>query len=144
MRTWDDNKYTYCIGVDPGTKTGLGVWNKQKKVFDWLGSCMIHEAMAKIEAYVNAGHTVKVFVEDARLRKWFGKGAAAKMQGAGSVKRDASIWEAWLKDKGIPYEMKHPGRGMTKMRREIFAQLTKYSGHTNEHSRDAGMMVFGM
>ena len=84
-----------------------------------------------------------VIFEDARLRKWYGSKSDAKLQGAGSVKRDSSIWEDFLKDKGIPFQGIHPLQGLTKLTSVYFKRITKWDGKTSEHSRDAAMLVIG-
>ncbi len=66
-----------------------------------------------------------------------------KQQGAGSVKRDCKIWEDFLTDLDIPFEMVAPRKGMTKYSAAAFKKLTGYEGKTSEHARDAAMLVFG-
>jgi hypothetical protein len=96
-----------------------------------------------VEAIENK-HDLQVVFEDARQRTWFGKGDTnAKAQGAGSVKRDCSIWEDFCKDYGIPYWAKPPVKGATKVSAEYFKMVSHYQGRTSEHSRDAAMLVIG-
>ena len=66
-----------------------------------------------------------------------------RLQGVGSVKRDASIWEGFLSDLGVWFEMVAPKRNVTKISHESFVNITKWKGRTNEHKRDAAMLVFG-
>ena len=95
------------------------------------------------------GVRLYVRVEDPRQRTWFGtenmsrEEERKKLQGVGSVKRDASIWEAYLKDLGVWFEMVAPKRNLTKITHETFVNITKWKGRTNEHKRDAAMLVFG-
>lgn len=87
---------------------------------------------------------VEVVFEDARQRTWFGHGDTdAKKQGAGSVKRDCSIWEDFCKDYGIPFWAKPPVKGATKVSADYFKMVSHYQGRTSEHSRDAAMLVIG-
>ena len=44
---------------------------------------------------------------------------------------------------GVEFEMVAPKRNITKMSQEYFKQLTGWKKQTNEHSRDAAMLVFG-
>lgn len=141
---WNQEKCTVCIGIDSGVQTGLAIWNKTKQRFDILQTTTITRAMEIVRQYVLAGHTVTVYVEDARQRKWFGDNAEAKRQGAGSVKRDASTWQSFLAENKIPYEMKHPAKGMTKLTKEVFIKMTGYTGLSSVHSRDAAMLVYKM
>lgn len=89
-----------------------------------------------------------VRVEDARQRTWVPwqkneKYERGKREGAGSVKRDAKIWEDFLKDLGIPFEMVAPKKNKTKVSDAYLQQLTGYAGKTSQHARDAAMLVIG-
>jgi hypothetical protein len=76
----------------------LPLWNVVDKCFYSITTLKIDEAME----YVLELHRViplsRIFVrfEDARLRKWFGKAGKEQLQGAGSIKRDCTIWEDFL------------------------------------------------
>lgn len=137
-------KYKYYIGIDTGTNTGFSVWNRDEKRLMMVASIKIHNAMKKIEGLQHTPGGIFVRVEDARLRKWFGKNSSAKLQGAGSIKRDCTIWEDFLKDLGVDYEMVAPKNNKTKTTADYFQRLTKWSGQTNEHARDAAMLVYGL
>ena len=129
------------IGVDPGVKTGVAIWDCFKKEFIAIETLKIHDAFEQIE-YFNQYHDIKVFVEDARQRKWFGNNSNQKQQGAGSIKRDCKIWDDFLNDKEIDHVFIHPQKGMTKLNDDKFKKLTKWNRRTSEHSRDAAMIVF--
>lgn len=140
---------SHFIGIDCGVKTGFAVWIKYDKRLEHVESCKIHEAMDHIEV-LNSLYPGQIYirVEDARLRKWIPEGKNEKAErgrreGAGSVKRDAIIWEDFLTDKGIPFEMVAPKDNKTKLNSKTFQQYTGYKGITNEHMRDAAMLVFG-
>ena len=66
-----------------------------------------------------------------------------RRQGAGSVKRDSQIWEDFLSDNGIRFEMRAPKNNTTKLSADVFKALTKWPKRTNSHERDAAMLVFG-
>jgi hypothetical protein len=134
-------KYNYYIGIDCGVNTGFAVWNKSMKKFIRLDTLAIHEAMAFVKNYCYLN--VFVRVEDAKQRKWFGDRSNAKQQGAGSVKRDCKIWEDFLTDLKVDFEMVAPRKGMTKHTAETFRKITGYSGKTSNHARDAAMLVYG-
>ena len=132
-----------CIGIDPGTHTGVAVWDTREGKFLSLETLPIHRAMVEV-LNLRIGRDIQVVFEDARQRTWFGKGDTnAKLQGAGSVKRDCSIWEDFCKDYGIPYWAKPPVKGATKVSAEYFKMVSHYTGRTSEHSRDAAMLVIG-
>lgn len=132
------------IGIDTGTHTGLAVWDSEQQEFLEIHTLKIHQAMEIVVWYYQfTDHKCKVIFEDARQRTWFGERSNAKLQGAGSVKRDSSIWEDFLKDWGIEYWAKPPQKGATKLSEQTFKAITKYQGKTSEHARDAGMLVYG-
>lgn len=141
------------IGIDPGTTTGVCVWDAKawQILLITSGSIleMIELVRERVRTITAAGDHALVVVEDARKRRRFDKmdleqekyGAAVR-EGAGSIKRDSAIWEEFLKASGIPYEMRQP-RG-TKQKAEEFERLTGYTKRTNTHERDATNAVFGL
>lgn len=141
--------YKYYIGIDAGTTTGLCVWERDEKHIKQLESMPIHKAMNEI-SYWNRFAPGQVFVrlEDARLRSWVPRqknesAERGRREGAGYVKAHCAIWEAFLKDLGVPHELVAPKNNKTKVKAEYFAKLTGYTERTNEHMRDAAMLVFG-
>lgn len=143
-------KYRYFIGIDCGVKTGIGIWDRKEKAFSYISTVMIHQAMRTTEEwkrlFVDAGIFVRV--EDARLRTWVPKektekGERGRREGAGSVKRDARIWEDFLTELGLDFEMVAPKNNTTKVSVEYFHRVTGYDKLTSKHARDAGMLVCG-
>lgn len=134
-----------CIGIDPGTHTGIAIWDTREGRFLSLETLPIHQAMVKVMVWKdNVGDDLQVVFEDARQRTWFGHGDTnAKLQGAGSVKRDCSIWEDFCRDYNISYWAKPPIKGATKVSADYFKMVSHYQGRTSEHSRDAAMLVIG-
>ena len=141
-----------CIGIDPGTHTGVAVWDSREGKFLSLETLPVHRALEIVKEMASPfwhmdklyNEKIEVVFEDARQRTWFGRGDTnAKAQGAGSVKRDCSIWEDFCKDYGIPFQAKHPVKGATKVSAEYFKMISGYQGRTSEHSRDAAMLVIG-
>lgn len=141
----------YYIGIDTGVNTGIAIWDNRKRSLLQVETMKIHQAMELVRKYKEValvnGTSLIVRVEDARQRKWFGYNTPqkdrAKLQGAGSVKRDASIWEDYLKDLDVEFQMVAPKNNATKLTSERFKALTGWKKQTNEHSRDATMLVFG-
>lgn len=142
----DRNKYRYYIGIDPGTNTGLAIWDRKEKKYTIITTTKIHRALQIVRNYIEFAYLEDdkyfVVVEDARKRKFFsGENVAAKQQGAGSIKRDCSIWEDFLNDfPFIDYEFRVPRN--TKMDEEYFKKVTGWKGRTSNHARDAAISVF--
>ncbi len=137
-------KYNYYIGIDTGLNTGIAVWSTNKNVFTDIESVPIHRGFEMIKQlsleYPN--YSIFIRVEDARKRKWFGTAGKEQLQGAGSIKRDAKIWEDFLTELGIDFEMVAPKNNKTKLSGELFKKITGWDNRTNQHGRDAAMLVF--
>lgn len=127
------------LGIDPGVTTGLAAWDAQAKRLTVVTSGSILDMMQEAAQLVPA----LIVMEDARLRTWFGNAGREKLQGAGSIKRDCSIWTEWAERKGVPLKSIKPQAGATKWTTEHFQRLTGWSGRTNEHARDAALLVYG-
>ena len=133
------------IGIDTGVHTGFAVaidrgnGGELKQV-----TCLtITQAMHQVnELIIQHGKgSLQLIIEDARQRTWF-TGGREKAQGVGSVKRDAQIWEDWCKEQELNYIMIHPKANATKTKADVFKKRTGWVGRTNEHARDAAMLVF--
>lgn len=131
------------IGLDTGTSTGYAEWFVKTQKFGTIATFKIHQAMDMVlELHKLYGESLLIRYEDARLRKWFGNSGREKLQGAGSIKRDAVIWQDFLKDNLIRNEAVAPRDNKTKLDKEQFAKITKYTKSTSQHARDAAMLVF--
>jgi hypothetical protein len=136
----------YCIGIDPGTKTGFCVWSKEDKRIRHLRTVKIHEAMEAVKFWHTAwpGQVV-VVVEDARQATYSRQQDAHKAQGAGSVKRDCSIWDDYLTFLKVDYRMVRPKKAATKFSDAAFKAATNWTERMpSSHAKDACMLVFGM
>jgi hypothetical protein len=133
------------IGIDPGTHTGVAVYRD--------GQLTICEAMGAHDAFdlvrqLAAAETVMVVYEDARLIGGIGgaragsRDAAARAQGAGSVKRDSALWFELLEKLGCSYHRISPRAKGGKLTRNEFKALTKWDAQTNQHGRDAAMIAW--
>lgn len=129
------------IGLDTGTHTGFAVWDKGKKQLIELSTLKIHRAMDRVRE-LSVSDEIVVYFEDARLRTWFGNAGREALQGAGSVKRDCSIWEDFLTDLGVEWHAVAPKNNATKLNASFFEKITGWKGRTSEHARDAAMLVF--
>ena len=139
------------IGIDTGVHTGYAVYDSRIQQLTAVGTDKIHNVMQLVSGLNDVskekGDNIRVRVEDARKRTWYGfhtaKQDRARLQGAGSVKRDAQIWEDFLTDLCVDFEMVAPKNNATKLTAESFRKLTGWTGKTNEHGRDAAMLVYG-
>ena len=132
------------VGIDPGVTTGFALWDIDARKLKEVSSMGIVDAMLRVQLMHKAGSLYLVVYEDARLRTYFGAKGREALQGAGSIKRDCSVWAEWLGMLGCAYKAVSPKVKGPKRDAEQFARLTGWSGRTNEHGRDAAMLVVGM
>lgn len=142
-KTPEMDKSEIYIGIDTGTNTGVAVYVRREKRLAWVETMPIHKAMDFIRGLNSEFDKIFVRFEDARKRKWFGNAGRSQLQGAGSIKRDCSIWEAFLKDERIPFEAVAPKNNKTKMKEAEFKRLTGWTKRTSSHARDAAWLVYG-
>ena len=133
------------IGIDTGVKTGYAVAmdhgnGGELHQVECLSITKAMQAVQEIKA-IHGKENLKLYIEDARKRTWF-TGGKEKAQGVGSVKRDAQIWEDWCIEQEFNYIMVHPKANATKTKADLFKKITGWTGRTNEHARDAAMLVF--
>lgn len=133
------------IGIDTGVHTGFAVAIDRGNggELQQVSCVTITLAMQNINSLIDlhGKESVCLYIEDARQRTWF-TGGREKAQGVGSVKRDAQIWEDWCKENQINFKMIHPKNNSTKYKADTFKKITGWTGRTNEHARDAAMLVF--
>lgn len=136
------------IGIDTGVHTGVAIYNSKTKLLEAVTTMKIHAAMWLVQKIHGERDDVQVRYEDARQRTWYGVNSPqkdrARLQGAGSIKRDCQIWEDFLTSEGIEHIAVAPKHNATKMSAEAFGKITGYQGKTNEHGRDAAMLVYGL
>lgn len=135
-------KYDYYIGIDTGVNTGYAIWGEGEQDFIYVMTIPIHQALNRVKNWI--GMKIFVRVEDARLAT-YGRNDqidSFKAQGAGSVKRDAKIWEDFLTDHNIPFELVRPQKSNTKLSSEKFKNITGWKERTDSHGRDAAMLVY--
>jgi hypothetical protein len=142
----------YLIGIDPGVTTGLCIYYKPEKRICNLTSGTLLQCLLLLRESIwwdrISNDQVFIRMEDARLRKWIPRqktptAELGRREGAGYVKAHFAIWEDWFKIVGIPYELVAPKNNKTKVDAGYFNKLTGYDKRTNDHERDASMLVVG-
>ena len=125
------------IGIDPGINTGIAVFNMNTFKLEAVRSMTILEAMDYVlEMRIGIEEMI---IEDATQVKYRTKKAQA--QGAGSIKRDCKIWMEFVKKYNIKARFIRTKKKITKIKAEQFKRITKWKGATNEHGRDAAMIL---
>jgi hypothetical protein len=138
------------IGIDAGKATGLAIYDTETGQFDNVYSTTFWGAISAIDVLI--AHSMPGKYELAAVVElpttkavWHkAKSDGAKNRTAvnvGSVIREAELIVEYLENHGIRVIKQHP-RG--KVDAAYFKRVTGWHGATNSHSRDAGMMCFGM
>lgn len=137
------------LGIDPGVTTGVATWSTEERRLLSVDSMGIVKAMdfALVGAPIMADSRGGLLVvwEDCRQHRVFGAAQrnTAALQGVGSVKRDCGIWEEFLQHHAIAYITRQPRRTRTKLTAEQFQAATGWTERSNNHGRDAAMLVAG-
>lgn len=139
----------YWIGIDPGENTGVAIWDAGKQCFVSIFTTTAASAILHIWSnYVGWNNDTIIVFEDARKRQWIPREKnlseyRGRLMGAGSVKRDCTIWEEFCKDYNFNYLAVPPRRGETKWDADYFARVTGWTKRTSNHARDAALLVYG-
>ena len=151
-----ESKPDWAIGIDPGTKTGVAVWNVKTQKFHFVFTYTIFEALIFVENWIvkTEGSTL-VVIEDARKRfkipEKDGKPDVSRLQGAGSVKRDSAIWqeacEYWKMNFGAEkfnFKMVAPNGKTNSLAKdkELSSRNLGLTYGTTEHARCAAFLVW--
>jgi hypothetical protein len=143
-------KYSIVVGIDPGTHTGMTAYDCEKKEYLFCETLSIHNAIFRLQEMANGLYFQKgmlIIVEDSRHIS----GSAEKKLGAGSIRRDCSIWEDFLTDllkkcgKDINFLFIRPSKNIyLKMDPDKWRVFSKYSAPKlpSEHARDSATYLF--
>ena len=133
------------IGIDPGKKTGFAVWDRDAKYLAEVSTLSITMAMDKVRmmAAILGRENIRMYIEDARKRKWYGRTGRERLKGAGSICRESTIWDDFCRELGVEYRMIAPRCNTTKLKAAQFKAITGWQRRTSDHARDAAMLVFG-
>ena len=135
------------FGIDTGVQTGIAAWQQDEKRLTIVTTVSIDVALTTVGIYAKrareVGLEILVRVEDARQAIYGRRMQGHRMRGAGSVMRDAKIWEDFLTREHIPFEMLRPRKEFTKWKPEPFKRLTGWLKRTSQHGRDAALLCYG-
>jgi hypothetical protein len=129
------------IGIDTGVHTGIAVVENGK--LSKVTTTTIARALEMVKALAEDNDAF-VVVEDARLRKWYKPMSREQerqiLQGVGSVKRDAEVWEDFLQLNNIPHRMQAPKFQSTHPRgvRPIMGLNIIFVAHISIHAPTRG------
>lgn len=132
------------IGIDPGVSTGFAVYDPADKALV-LSTVLLHEGFDEVKR-LKETHDLEVVIEDPNLWTYFKgtKNAKARLQGAGSVKRDYSAWRDFLKSLNIPFKSVQPNKTRNAWADDsgLFQKITGYKKKSSKHARVAALLVW--
>jgi predicted RNase H-like nuclease (RuvC/YqgF family) len=122
------------IGIDPGVHTGFAVAEDGK--LTRLETLDFWKVYHIVSGLIDEHGSLCVIIEVPKTKaNWHNPAAAHNV---GRVCREAELLACGLELIGAQVERVHP-KG--KVDAVAFARITKWKGRTNEHQRDAGMLV---
>lgn len=125
-----------AIGIDPGKKTGFAVTENGKLTI--LETVTFWKAYQRVRELVGTSEVSVVVIEVPHTKtNWHGPKAAHDV---GRVCREAELLADGIELLGVEVIRQHPAG---KVSQEYFARVTGWKKRTNEHVRDAGMLVYG-
>lgn len=144
------------IGIDTGATTGIAVWDSEKKELievrssDFWG---VHDYI--FDKYhdpimIRGARPVTVIIElpgkflYRKNNKYEEKVKRKIAVDYGGTRREAELLQGRFESLGFKVILLQPGKKSgTKMKAPAFKKLTGWKERTNEHGRDAAMLVFG-
>jgi len=129
------------IGIDPGTKTGVGIYDLELKKLVLVETMRAHQLHILLHgSYKVWGKLELVVFEDARMATYRRKLEYHKAQGAGSIKRDCTIIEEICVSNNLPYKKTRPRKESNQMLSgpkgsEFFNKNYGWEKRTSHHAR---------
>jgi hypothetical protein len=138
-------KARYIIGIDPGIVCGFAAIDKQVGKLSTVQSCKLHEMFELLTAAYPLG--VMVYIENPNTWVPFKNVSKEVMEmkraGAGAVKQTYKHIIEFLEDNSIPYHSTRLQGNYKKVTAKWFKQQTGWDKPTNEHGRDAALLIMG-
>lgn len=134
----------HLIGIDPGMNCGYALCNPDGKLFD-VTTLKMWELLKVLEMLKFAlKENLLIRIEDPNTWIPFKgkKHNASRLQGVGGVKQTYKHIIEFLEDNGFEYENTRIQGNYKKMTSSKFKQMTGWGKPTNEHGRDAAMLVW--
>lgn len=147
---------THIIGIDPGAHTGFAIWDCKAKKITQIATFDFWECIEKIYELAYSTHfnfsdvrtEIAVVIENPggnrpTFREHQTKFREKLSQNIGMNKRDAQLIIQYCERSGIKVLPIIPGKhSQSKVKPDVFSQITCWIGRTSQHGRDAAMLVF--
>ena len=146
LSVMNNNIKKFSIGIDPGRNTAIAVYNRNTGKIELLKTTDFWGAYDIILRDYLPDFVHKLVIERPSSNSVWHKMASRRgaiektAQNVGSVLREADLLIKRMRDLGYNVVVVDP---LGKVNAERFRKITGYELRTNQHERDAGMMVFG-
>jgi len=136
----------FLIGLDGGVNTGFALYDRQTRQLTDVRTMTFWSAYD----YITSMRTdnVEIIIEAPQLiRPTFSHGENERRKrekiasNVGSVKRESALLAEGLRLRGFTVTETKPDSA--KWSNEYFQRITKWTGRTSQHGRDAARLVFG-
>ncbi|HMU69190.1 MAG TPA: hypothetical protein PKC38_04245 [Chitinophagales bacterium] len=138
-------KPSYLIGIDPGINNGIAYLDTNTGKLIAVTSCNLHTLFNLVLSELDK--PIFVYIENPNTWVPFKNVSMEVMEmrrsGAGAVKQTYRHIIEFLEDHGIEYRPTRLQGSMKKVSSEWFKKFTGWAGKTNQHGRDAAMLVYG-
>ncbi|MFB3132293.1 MAG: hypothetical protein ACE10K_07210 [Rhodothermales bacterium] len=147
------------VGLDPGEQTGVAAYDPRARRLKYVFSLGFWMVVSMFETELGPeqpadgsapGPVVLVVIEDARKLPVYGRHDKVRgrrrdrlARNIGRIDRDTQLWVEYLERRGYRVLLARPSREQ-KWDAATFKRITRYQGRTNQHARDAGMLVFAL
>jgi hypothetical protein len=131
------------IGIDPGIHNGFAQYDPATKTLTSVASKQTWEVIMALDLLKDIAD-IHVYIENPKTwRPFGGKDQSHRLKGAGSVTARFQAIEEYMTANKIAFTKTKIQGGIKKLDKQRFEAITGYKGKTNEHGRDAAMIVFG-
>jgi len=141
----------YSIGIDPGTKTGVAVYDRHLKKVTRLECLNFVSALRLIKSEYAVEDVYAVVIEVSNSNHVWKDNSSLPIRvrlnvalKVGGVAKESELIAAMLMEHGYSVTTQHPSGKGKSMDHNRFNKLTGWKGKSNEHTRDAGMLCFGV
>lgn len=147
------------IGIDPGVKTGVAVYDSKDRKFLALKTCGFWEALDFVRPYIlhdKVGFVVEDPRQNASLYERYkyqlAKGGGDFLrkilktaQDVGGNKRSGQLLVEYFRKRKLPLVTVRPKKGSTAKHidKDHFHKMIGWKGNSSEHARDAAYLVWG-
>lgn len=137
------NTTTYLIGIDPGMKNGFAIFDRKEQKLIEVTTLPLFRLFSHIASVSEL--EPQILIENPF--SWIpfknkNNSTMSVLQGAGAIKQTYRHITEYLDDMKLVYTPTKIQGNYKKLTSKIFQQITGWTERTDEHGRDAAMIVY--